>query len=116
MVSNINHSENRTIGLPPSEVTLENADAIFKKIYPKAGSNPKCNLIQVGDRVRKVLTKNIFAKGYHSNWSDEIFTVDQVIKSMGICLFKLRNNQGEILPKKFYISELNFVSRNVREV
>ena len=112
-VSNINHSVNRSIGLPPSEVTLENADKIWKKLYPNAGKNPKCDLILEGDRVRKVLPSNIFSKGYHQSWSDQLYTVDSIEKSMGMCLYHLKNDEGEILPRKYYTLELNFVSRNV---
>ena len=34
-VTNINNSVNRTIGIPPSQVSLENAEKIWKKLYPK---------------------------------------------------------------------------------
>lgn len=112
-VSNINHSINRSIGIPPIEVTFENAPKIWAKLYPNAGKNPKCDLILVNDRVRIALAQNIFYKGYHQAWSDEIYTVVRIEKSMGICLYNLKNDNDEILPRKFYISELNFVSRNV---
>ena len=73
-VSNINHSINRTIGIPPSSVSFENADKIWKRLYPKQSVDVKCDKIRVGDRVRTVLKQNVFAKGYHQAWSDEIYT------------------------------------------
>lgn len=112
-VSNINHSINRSIGLPPTEVTFENSDRIWKKLYPKQSTNPKCDLIKVGDRVRTVLPQNIFSKGYHKGWSDDLYTVNTIEKSMGVCLYTLKNNEDIKLARKFYLSELNFVSRYV---
>ena len=110
-VNNINNSINRTIGIRPVDVTLDNADKIWKRIYPKALEIPKCDLIRVGDRVRVAIEKSIFAKGYHQNWSEEIFTVARLEKSMGTCLYILKNNDGIEVNRKFYIPELNFVSR-----
>ena len=112
-ISNINHSVNRTIGVRPVDVTLDNAEKIWKKLYPKANEFPKCDKILKGDRVRIPLEKNLFAKGYQKNWSEELYTVDRIERSMGICLYILKTNDNNILPRKFYISELNFVSRSL---
>ena len=109
--NNINNSVNRSIGIPPSEVTLENAKLIRDKLYPDRGKKVKCDKILVGDRVRIVLPKQIFDKGYRQAWTDEIFTVERIERSMGFCLYILRNNFDVILPRKFYLSELNFISR-----
>ena len=111
-ISNINHSVNRTIGMRPVDVTLENANKIWKKIYPKANESPKCDKILVGDRVRIAIEKQLFSKGYHQNWSDELYTVKRIEPSMGICLYILENNDKTEIKRKFYIFELNFVSRS----
>ena len=97
--------------MPPSEVTLEKAKLIRYKLYPDRGKKIKCDKILVGDRVRTVLPKQIFDKGYRQAWTDEIFTVDRIERSMGFCLYILRNNLDDVLPRKFYLSELNFISR-----
>ena len=111
--NNINHTVNRTIGIEPARVSLDNADEIWRKLYPNHGKNVKCDKILVGDRVRTVLPRNIFTKGYHQAWSDELFTVFKIVKSQGICLYILKNDDDVILPRKYYILELNFVSRHV---
>ena len=41
-------------------------------------SNKKDPKFKVGDYVRISKYKNIFAKGYTSNWSDEIFVVSKI--------------------------------------
>ena len=110
--NNINHTVNRTIGIEPARVSLDNADTIWHKLYPNK-TIPKCDKILVGDRVRTVLPRNIFTKGYHQAWSDELFTVFKIVVSQGICLYILKNDDDVILPRKYYILELNFVSRHV---
>jgi len=112
-VTNINATVNRSIGIAPNKVNFENSKKIWRKLYPNQSVNAKCDRIQVGDRVRIPLKQNIFSKGYHQAWTDEIFTVDHVEKSMGTCLYHIKDNLNERLPHKFYTSELNFVSRNV---
>lgn len=111
--SNINNSINRTIGIPPSRVTFENAGKIWKRLYPNQSVDVKCDQIEVKDRVRTVIPQNIFSKGYHQGWSSELYTVVKIEKSMGVCLYYLKNNENVKLPRKYYLSELNFVSRNV---
>ena len=108
---NINNSVNRSIGVRPADVNLDNSDEISKKLYPNSGQKVACDKILVGDRVRIVLPQGVFDKGYKQSWTDEIFTVHAIEKSMGFCLYILKDK--EILPRKFYLSELNFVSRNV---
>ena len=107
---NINHSVNRSIGMPPVKVTLDNSDAIREKLYPNKGKKVKCDRIIIGDRVRIVLPSKVFDKGYRQAWSDEIYTVHFIERSMGFCLYILKSDH--ILPRKFYLAELNFVSRN----
>ena len=108
---NINQSVNRSIGMPPSAVSLDNADIISKRLYPNRGKKVTCDKILIGDRVRIVLPQGVFDKGYKKSWSEKIYTVHAIEKSMGFCLYILKDET--VLPRKFYISELNFVSRNV---
>ena len=50
----------------------------FKNIQGKLGyAQPKLN---VGDYVRNVDKRNIFSKGYTSNWNRELFKVNEVLK------------------------------------
>ena len=70
--SNINNSINRSIGMPQAAVNLNNADSIWKKLYPNSGKQIQCDRIIVGDRVRTVLPAKVFDKGYRQAWSDEI--------------------------------------------
>ena len=60
----------------------------FKNIKPKR---------KVGDYVRNADKRNIFSKGYTSNWNRELFKVNKV---------KIEDINGEIIEGKHYEQEL----------
>ena len=62
-IANYNDSYHRTIGMAPSSVTMENQNEVFKRIYPKQIETLPC-YFKKNDRVRIMLSKGIFAKGY----------------------------------------------------
>ena len=64
-------------------------------------TNDKDPKFKVGDRVRISKYKNIFAKGYTPNWSEEVF----VIKKLKILFLGLMLNGAEIMGT-FYEKEL----------
>ena len=63
MTKNINNTVNRSTGFKPSEVTEKNVPEIKLRLYPELGIPKSCTL-EIGDRVRIIKDKNIFAKGY----------------------------------------------------
>ena len=59
-----------------------------------------------GDKVRMSLLKNTFEKGYTSNWSKEIFIIDD-IKSSNVHYYFQKDLNGEQLDGSFYQKELS---------
>ena len=59
----------------------------------------------VGDRVRILKFKNVFAKGYTPNWSKEIFVVNK-IKNTVPWTYELKDLNGEDIIGSFYDREL----------
>ena len=121
---NINRTKNRTIGIEPVNVTLENAAQIFKRLHPEMRKPKDCKL-KVGNVVRTAIEGNVFKKvtwtisnyckvicfkGYHQNWSTQLYIIESIKKSQGFCLYRLRKRDGEILERYYYLTELNFVS------
>ena len=111
MTTNYNNTEHRSIGMPPVNVSYENRAAVFQKLYPNRQLKIKCKLNH-GDRVRVALKKNIFSKGYKINWSDEIYTIENVKQSGGVCYYTVKTITGETLSKTFYNEQLNLVLRH----
>ena len=56
---------------------------------------------KVGDRVRISKYKNIFAKGYTQNWSEEVFIVSK-IKSTVPLTYVISDLNGEKIAGSFY--------------
>ena len=72
IVNKCNNTIHRTNKMKPIDVT----DDSFAEYNEESNKrNPK---FKVGDHVRISKYKNIFAKGYAPNWSEEIFVIKKV--------------------------------------
>ena len=108
----INNSVNRSIGMAPNDVTDQNREEVFEKLYGQRNLPPVCRFSK-GDKVRLPTKKNVFDKGYKANWTDQLFVVEKVYNDGRVCYYGVREQGGEILERKFYAEELNLVSHNV---
>ena len=81
VVDEYNNIYHRTIKIKPIDVKDNTYINIVKEINDK---DPK---FKVGDHVKISKCKNIFAKGYKVNWSEEVFVTSKIKKSrfMYIC-------------------------------
>ena len=67
--------------------------------------NDKDPKFKVGDHVRISKYKNIFAKGYTPNWSEEVFVVNK-IKNTVPWTYVINDLNGEKIIGTFYEKEL----------
>ena len=67
--------------------------------------NDKVPKLKVGDHVRISKYKNIFAKGYTSNWSEEVFVIKEV-KNTVPWTYVTNDLNGEEITGTFYEKEL----------
>ena len=65
----------------------------------------KDNRFKVGDRVRISKIKNIFAEGYTSNWSTEIFIINKINDTVPYT-YNLKDLNDEEIIGSFYNIEL----------
>ena len=72
IVNKYNNTVHKTIKIKPIDVINDFYAECNKE------SNKKSPKFKVGDRVRISKYKNIFAKGYISNWSEEVFIVNEI--------------------------------------
>ena len=77
---------------------------LIKKINNK---DPK---FKVGDRVRISNYKNVFAKGYVPNWSEEVFVVNK-IKNTVRWTYKINDLNDENIIGSFYEKKLQKTSQ-----
>ena len=67
--------------------------------------NKKDPKFKVGDNVRISKYKNIFAKGYTPNWSEEVFVINE-IKNAGPWTYSISALNDEEITRSFYEKEL----------
>ena len=90
--------------MKPIEVT-NNYYAEYNEIPNK--KDPK---FKVGDNVRISKYKNIFAKGYTPNWSEEVFVINK-IKNTVPWTYAINDLNGEEITGSFYEKELQKTSQ-----
>ena len=72
--------------------------------------NDKKPNFKVGDHVRMSKYKNIFAKGYTPNWSEEIFVIKE-IKNKVPWTYVINDLNGEEIIGTFYEKELQKINQ-----
>ena len=84
IVHKYNNTKHRTIKMKPIDVKDNTYIDFGKEVND---NDPK---FKVGDHVRISKCKNIFAKGYTPNWSEEIFLIKKLrIQSHGVMLLMI---------------------------
>ena len=91
IVNEYNNTYHRTIKIKPADVK-NNTYIDSTELHSNKEVNDKDPKFKVGDHVRILKNKNIFAKGNAPNWSEEVFE-----------LKKLKNT----VPWTYFINDLN---------
>ena len=99
IVNEFNNTYHRTIKLKPVDVKNNIYIDSNKEVNDK---DPK---FKVGDHVRISKYKNIFAKGYTPNWSEEVFVIKKV-KNTVPWTYVISDINGEEIIKTSYEKEL----------
>ena len=99
IVNEYNNTHHRTIKMKPADVKDNTYIDFEKKVNDK---DPK---FKIGDHVRISKYKNIFAKGYMPNWSEEVFIINK-IKNTVPWTYVVNNLNGEEIIETFYEKEL----------
>ena len=104
IVNEYNNTYHTTIKMKPIDVkdnTYINTDQEI---------NNKDPILKVGERVRISKYKNIFAKGYTPNWSEEIFVIRK-IKNTVPWTYVTNNLNGAEIAGTFYEKQLQKTSQ-----
>ena len=99
IVDEYNNTVRGIIKMKPIDVTDDS--------YAECNENPnkKDPKFKVGDHVRISKYKNIFAKGYTPNWSEEVFVISKIKNTVPwTCIINDLN--GEEITGSFYEKEL----------
>ena len=104
IVDKYNNTVHRTIKMKTIDVmgdSYAECNGDFNKKDPE---------FKVGDHVRISKYKNIFAKGYAPNWSEEVFVVSK-IKNTVPWTYVINDLNGEEITGSFYEKELQKASQ-----
>ena len=111
LVKVYNNSYHRTIKMKPIDASKKSNENIVRKNYNFEITDNKLKF-SIGDKVRVSLLKNTFEKGYTSNWSEQIYIIDD-IKSSNVHYYYLKDLNEEKLDGMFYQEEL--LKTNMKE-
>ena len=99
IVNEYNDTYHTTIKIKPVDVKHNTYIDFKKDVHDK---DPE---FKVRDRVRISKYKNIFAKGYATNWSEEVFVIKKV-KNTVPWTYVINDLKGEEIAGTFYEKEL----------
>ena len=99
IVNEYNNTYHRTIKMKPVDVKDNTYIDFTKDIH---GKDPK---FKIGDHVRISKYKNIFAKEYTQNWSEEVLVIKEVKNTVPLT-YVISDLNGEKIIGTFYEKEL----------
>ena len=117
LVSAYNSAVHRIIRMAPKDVTRENEQRLLDLQDAKGETvstlrNPDGSYLKVGDHVRLSKTKRLFTKGYMPSWTEEVFSVVQILKNHGKpTQFKVADYHGEVVDGSFYAPEIQKIEK-----
>ena len=111
LVNEYNNSYHLSIKMKPILASKKsNENYVRNNLYNFKYTNKKPKF-SIDDRVRASLLKNTFEKSYISNWSQEIFIIDN-IKTSNVHYYFLKDLQREKIDGIFYERELLKTKQN----
>ena len=121
LVNSYNKTWHRTIRMTPAEAVHDvNEKDVFRNAYGFKNTRQMLRktlrktprLHNVGQHVRVPKHKDVFAKGYRQNFTDQIYTVNNRNKYFSRPVYSLTSYDGERVRGTFYPEELVPVSNN----
>ena len=111
LVERYNNSYHSAIKMKPKDVTKGNSPQVWLNLYEKHWKKSRKktkNQLKVGDKVRLSIEKTPFQKRYDQLWTEEIFTVKNVIAG-NPTVYKIVDYAEEPIKGTFYLEELQKV-------
>jgi len=106
IVSAYNNKKHHTLGMSPNEAIRDENTAKLRTINSQDRLVEKQQLpYKAGAWVRISRKKGAFEKGYYGNWSQAVYRIKEVLKTMPIT-YKLTDHRGDELKGSFYHSEI----------
>ena len=107
LIDKYNSTKHRSIGFTPSDARKPaNHQQVFKNLYfKKVQQSLKKPKFKIGDKVRLAVQKDRFEKAYIINWSDRVYTIKDVKKTLPPT-YTVQDERGKQHKGTFYEQEL----------
>lgn len=105
LLNSYNSRKHRIIGVAPRHVSKGNEKEIWKHQYKHLKKYSVNTMYKIGDKVRITRVKNIFEKGYVANFTNDIFTIANILNTTPPTYY-LKDKDDEILKGAFYREEI----------
>src|SRR5437870_1165874 len=117
LISNYNNRVHYTIGMTPVKARLKkNEEIAIQNTLSKTRNIPKRKpKYKVADKVRISRIKGTFEKGYLPNWSEQVYIVDDVLRTTPVT-YRIKDSLNEIITGSFYEQELQKTNQEVYRV
>ncbi|MDI9312367.1 MAG: DDE-type integrase/transposase/recombinase [Limnohabitans sp.] len=122
IIQGYNNSFHRSIQCKPIDVTEDNTEQIFKKLYgfdnlrELLKSTIKNIDYKIGDKIRIPYDKNTFHKSYYPLWKDNIYYVSRIKNSYPVKQIKVKDEEGRELKQSFYKHELQKINKSAYRI
>ena len=110
LIYKYNTTKHRSIGFTPSDARKPvNKQHVFRNLYfKKVQENLKQPKYMIGEQVRLAIQKDKFEKAYIINWSDRVYTIKEVKKTVPPT-YTVQDERGVQHKGTFYEQELQKV-------
>jgi Chromo (CHRromatin Organisation MOdifier) domain len=117
LISDYNNRIHSTLGMTPTEASLKtNLTEAIQNTLNKTRIILKSKIkFKIDDRVRISRIKGLFEKGYLPNWSEALYIIDEVQKTVPVT-YKIKDSMGRIIEGSFYNEELQKSDQEVYRV
>ena len=113
MVKTYNENVHSTIRMAPKEASKDiNQGKVYFSIIRKQNKSRTSIKYKKGDKVRISKYKRHFEKGYTSNWTEEIFTIDKINMTTPVT-YQVRNLNNDNILGSFYAQEFSQAKQNI---
>ena len=109
LVYSYNHSYHRSIKRTPTEVNISNQEDVWQALYGQPLKQESIGKpLKPGERVRISKARRQFKKAYLPSWTEELFTISRVKRTIPMT-YVLKDDHGEELLGTFYHQEIQKV-------
>ena len=109
LVENYNNSYHRSIKMTPKEA-LQDEGTVRNNLYgfdhDREDVHQNDQGLKVGDKVRIYKYKGTFSRGFKPNFTNEIFTITEVLET-NPPTYRIKDSNGEDIIGSFYAEELS---------